>query len=46
MPTYYNTWPAKKLGRVAAPNDGLFAIAATTLALDFPAVAHVRPHEE
>ena len=35
MQTHYNTLAGSEVGRIAALSDGLFAIAATILVLDF-----------
>ena len=35
MQTHYNTLAGGEVGRIAALSDGLFAIAATILVLDF-----------
>jgi Endosomal/lysosomal potassium channel TMEM175 len=35
MQTHYNTLAGEEVGRIAALSDGIFAIAATILVLDF-----------
>jgi uncharacterized membrane protein len=48
MPTHYNTLAGGEVGRIAALSDGLFAIAATILVLDFhtPEPADIRSEAE
>ena len=46
MPTHYNTLAGGEVGRIAALSDGLFAIAATILVLDFHTPEPADVHSE